>query len=59
VTLKSVDDVKFFLNIFKKCHHHFEVEMCIEFLAFFLPAYVVSYLQIHQKRCTLNHQSFP
>jgi len=51
-TWKFVDYAKIFLKIFKKKHHHFEVEILSNFWHF-------SYLQTQQKTTTLNYINFP
>ena len=56
-TWKFVDYADIFQKFFKKYHHHFEVEM-FRISVTFLPAVVVSYLQIQQKKNSLNYISF-
>jgi len=53
-TRKFVD----YANFSKTCHHHFKIEFFFEFLAVFLPALVVSHLQIQQTKGTLNYGNF-
>ena len=53
-----MDYVDIFLQIFKKYFRDYEVAIFFEFLAFFLPALVVLYLQIQQIKNMLIYKSF-
>jgi len=53
-----VDYADIFLHIFKKYFRDYEVAIFSNFWHFFLPAFVVSYLQIQQTKNTLIYKSF-
>jgi len=57
-TRKFVDYADIFLKIFQKILSALQSRIFFEILAFFIPALVISYLQIQQTKNTLNYRSF-